>query len=377
MDFTLLILFIFGCIVFIQIAYYLVVFGAFTFAKKNQVNKDKFLKSVPVSVIVCAKNEVENIKNNLPFIIDQNYNAPFEIVLVNDSSYDKTLEIMESFAALHNNIKVVDVRHIDTSSNWSSKKYALMLGIKAATNNHLIFTDADCKPLSKNWITQVAQKFSSTKTIVLGYGGYDTINGSFINKIVRYETLLTALQYFSWAKMGNPYMGVGRNLAYTKELFFENNGFAEHMKILSGDDDLFVNEAATKQNTAIVTHPDSFTTSIPKKTFSEWIEQKRRHVTTADFYKTKDKITLGLFYISQFLFIVTAIILIAFQFELEIVGALIVLRYIFSFWSISLASKKLNEKNIIAWYPVLEIILLFSHLYIFMTNFFIKPNHWR
>ena len=150
---------------------------------------------------------------------------------------------------------------------WGNKKYALTLGIKAAKKEYLLFTDADCYPTSKDWITAMSSQFTKQKTIVLGYGGYEKIANSFLNKIIRYETLLTATQYFSWAKMGKPYMGVGRNLAYKKEEFFNVNGFIDHIQIRSGDDDLFINQAADSDNTTIAYSPESFTYSASKNHF--------------------------------------------------------------------------------------------------------------
>ncbi len=157
--------------------------------------------------------------------------------------------------------------------------------------------------------------FLKEKTIVLGYGAYEKVKNSFLNKLIRFETMIAATQYFSWAKIGKPYMGVGRNLAYKRDEFFKVRGFQDHMKIRSGDDDLFINQAATKHNTAILYTPKSFTLSEPKKTFKTWFYQKRRHTTTAKYYKGFDKFQLGLFFFSQFWFLILAIILLAFQFE--------------------------------------------------------------
>lgn len=370
----------FAVVVFIQIVYYLFVFGAFSYTKSSSKNTTG-IKKQPVSVIICAKNEAENLTKHLPLILEQDYPV-FEIVLINDASYDGTIEIMESFAEKHKNIKIVDVKEVDTNVNWSSKKYALTLGIKAASYESLILTDADCAPSSKNWIAEIAACFSPEKTIILGYGGYETLP-TFLNKLIRFETLLTALQYFSWAKRGNPYMGVGRNLAYKKEHFFGANGFVEHMKILSGDDDLFINSVANAKNTTIVTTAESFTRSLPKETYADWIEQKRRHISTAKYYKFKDRALLGLFYFSQLLFLVLSISLIAitailgYEILLYAILGIIGVRYLISFLSIGFAASKLKEKNIIVWYPILEFLLIFIQISLFITNLFIKPNRWR
>ena len=361
---------LFVAIVVIQFLYYIVVFGKFSFAKPQSGTP----KRIPISVIVCAKNEEENVRNLIPLLVEQDY-PQFEIVLIDDASSDNTLEVFEEFEKLHSNIKLVKVEN--NEAFWGNKKYALTLGIKAAKHEYLLFTDADCIPSSNNWIANMSSQFTVEKTIVLGYGAYEKIGSSFLNKIIRFETLLTAMQYFSWAKLGKPYMGIGRNLAYKREEFFKVRGFMDHMKIRSGDDDLFVNQAAEKKNTTICFLPDSFTYSKPKTSFKEWFTQKRRHVSTAKHYKLFDRNQLGLFYVSQLLFLLLSIILLAFQFQWIAVVSIISFRYIFAWVTMGFAAGKLKEKDVMYWFPIIEIVLIFTQLNIFLTNTLSKPVHWK
>ena len=172
-------------------------------------------------------------------------------------------------------------------------------------------------------------------------------------------------------------MGVGRNLAYTKDAFFNANGFQNHIKILSGDDDLFVNQIANKTNTSICFTKDSFTTSNPKTTFKDWFKQKRRHVSTAKHYKTKHKVLLALLYISNFLFWLLALILFTSLFNWEIILGLFLFRIIMQYVIIGLSSKKLGETNLMILLPFLEIFLIVAQLTIFINNLISKPNHWK
>ena len=366
----LLLLCLFIAVVVVQFLFYIVIFGKFSFIKP-QVSKQK---RIPISVIVCAKNEEENVKNFIPLLLSQNY-PEFEIVLIDDASSDETLELFEAFEKENSNVKLVKVEN--NEAFWGNKKFALTLGIKAAKNEYLLFTDADCYPTSNNWITEMTSQFTTEKTIVLGYGAYEKITGSFLNKIIRFETLLAATQYFSWARKGNPYMGVGRNLAYNRSEFFAVNGFVNHMKLRSGDDDLFVNEVATKDNTAICYAPESFTISDPKTNFKEWVLQKRRHISTAGCYKFFDKLQLTAFYISQISFVFLAVFLLIIQYQLIIVLSLVGFRYLFSWISVGFAAGKLKEKDVVLFLPIIEIILMFSNFYLFVINIFSKPAHWK
>ncbi|AMC09879.1 glycosyl transferase family 2 [Lutibacter profundi] len=354
-------------IICIQFVYYIFIFGSFVWFKnippKNYFNQ-------PVSVLICAKNEAENLKKNIPFFTNQNYPL-FELVLINDASSDNTLKIMRQFKEEASvSIKIINI------ITPKSKKNALAQGIKDASYEHLLFSDSDCKPLSKNWITEMASNFNSQHKIVLGFGSYKKIKKSILNKLIRFETLLTAIQYFSYSKIGIPYMGVGRNLAYTKSLFYSVNGFAKHLKIKSGDDDLFINQTAIKKNTTICYSKDSYTESSPKTTFKSWIQQKRRHISTAAYYKPLHKFLLAFFYSSQILFWILGTILLLNLYKWPIIIFLIFIRFLFLYVIIGFSAKKLNETDLILLIPFYEIFLIFVQMFIFIKNLISKPTHW-
>jgi glycosyltransferase involved in cell wall biosynthesis len=357
-------------IIAIQFSYYLFVFGKFAFAKAQKSTP----KRISISVIVCAKNEAENVVRFIPLLAEQDY-PDYEIILIDDASSDNTLEIFEEFEKQYSNIRLVKVKN--NEAFWGNKKYALTLGIKSAKKDYLLFMDADCYPATKDWISTMSAQFTMQKTIVLGYGAYEKIANSFLNKIIRFETLLTAVQYFSWAKIGHPYMGIGRNLAYKKDEFFNVNGFISHIQIRSGDDDLFINQVAKSKNTTICYSPESFTYSEPKTTYKDWFKQKRRHVSTASLYKFFDKFQLALFYVSQLLFFILAVVLLAFQYQWIVVLSLIGFRYLFTWITLGFSAGKLKEKDVMYWFPIIEIVLIFTQLNIFITNIFSKPVHWK
>ena len=353
----------------IQVLYYLS-FTAFVFFKSDKKKKPN---TTPISVIICAKNEAKNLTEFLPSIINQSYDD-FEIVLINDASSDETLKVMNGFQKKNENIKIVDVEN--NEAFWGNKKYALTLGIKAATNDHLLFIDADCKPISNNWVSEMSRNFSEEKSIVLGYGKYEVKKYSFVNLLIRFETLLTAIQYFSYAKLGSPYMAVGRNLAYKKEVFFNVKGFINHMNVRSGDDDLFIQDAANKMNTTICTSKDSFTISKAPETLNTWFRQKRRHISTANYYKKRHLFFLGLFYFSKVVFFLLAIALFFF-YPWKIILPIILGYYAIQYIVLGLSAKKLQESQIIYFLPFLEIFLMLFQFAIFIANLVSKPTHWK
>lgn len=364
----MILLYILGAAALINCAYYLL-FSKFSF---SEIPKNPIKTSFPVSLIVCAKNEAENLQNHIPLWLGQNY-PNFELILINDASIDDTWKVMDGFAQQDSRIQVVNVRN--NEAFWGNKKYALTLGIKRAKNHRLIFTDADCYPASNEWLAGMASKFSDEKQIVLGYGAYEKQTG-FLNKMIRFETLMTAIQYFSYAQIGVPYMGVGRNLGYTSKLYYDNNGFIKHIKLASGDDDLFVNETSTSKNTALCTNPEAFTYSIPKKNRKQWHQQKKRHYTTAKLYKPVHKFLLGLYYISNLMFwILSLLVLFTPYWKLGL--GIILTRFVFQYIVIGKAAKKLKEMDLLPFVPFYELFLIFTQMSIFISNSDEKSSQWK
>lgn len=361
-----------GVFIFVSLINLIYFFSFFSFATAGSHNK--LHPEVPVSVIVCAKNEAENLSNFLPAILEQDY-PDFEVIVINDASSDDTLEVIEEFQKLDPRIKLVDVQN--NEAFWANKKYALTLGIKKARHEHLLFTDADCAPQSKNWIKEMSANFQPGTSIVLGYGGYFKHNRSLLNKLIRFETLLTAIQYFSYARLGSPYMGVGRNLAYTSTRFYELKGFANHLHLRSGDDDLFVNEASNSSNTALCFKQEAITRSVPKTNFSEWFHQKRRHVSVAAHYKPTHKFLLSSFYIFRVLFWVLLPLLLILQVYPQIVLGILGFKLLTEAFVYFRSARKLNETDVVWLFPFFDLFLIFLQMAIFISNLISKPRHWK
>lgn len=268
-----------------------------------------------VSVIVCAKNELANLRDYMQALLTQDY-LEYEVIIVNDGSVDDTRTYLEYWQKRYKNLKLTFVPI--GAKVTSTKKLAITLGAKAAQYDYLLLTDADCRPESTHWISEMVAGFGSQapkaesqvpKDIVLGFGAYFT-KPTLLNRMIQFDTLFNGLQYLGLAATGHPYMGVGRNLAYSKRLFFEHGGFVGLLDNKAGDDDLFVNREATRQNTAVVCTRDSLTWSVPKNSLSDWLRQKRRHLSVAPKYRTSTKFMLGIEPVTRGLLYAAAIALV-------------------------------------------------------------------
>jgi cellulose synthase/poly-beta-1,6-N-acetylglucosamine synthase-like glycosyltransferase len=332
--------------------------------KKEQKGKRVFVTEYPpVSIIICAKDEAENLRNFLPAILNQDY-PEFEVVVINDGSTDETTDLLKEFRENYPNLRTT---FVPVSANIiSTKKLGITLGVKAATHEWLLFTDADCVPKDKHWIAKMARNFTPETEFVLGYGAYFNRKG-FINRLITYDTLFIALQYLGMAASNKPYMGVGRNMAYRKQTFLDQKGFASTLHLKSGDDDLMVNKAANSKNTRVEISPESITWSEPNTSFKGWFFQKERHLSVASFYTSISKFRLSLEPISRGLFYLMVLLLFVFG-NLVTLGAatlFLIIRFVIQLVIVNNAAKHFGEKKFYLSLILFDIYLPLVTLYIF------------
>ena len=347
----------------VQMVYYLYFFTSVALRNKN-LRKNKIVVQTaqpPVSVIICAKNEQENLKEFLPSILEQNY-PNFEVIVVNDGSEDDTEEVLNILSQKYSNLYYTTIpKNVKV---LSSKKLAITVGVKAAKNEILVFTDADCRPQSSDWLTLMVRNFSPKTEFVLGFGDYFR-EKKLVNYLITFDTLFIAMQYFGFAYRGFPYMGIGRNMAYRKSTFFKMRGFAGHLHVASGDDDLFVNSAANRENTQVECAKESKTLSVPKSSFSRWVSQKRRHLSVAPHYSAKSKLMLGWEVLSRGMFYAFFTLLLLTENWVFIIFALslFLVRFITQLIVINLTAKHLGTRifflTIIFWEILLPLISLY------------------
>jgi glycosyltransferase involved in cell wall biosynthesis len=355
---------------FIQLFFYAFFYSrvAFYSAKGRQQSQQH-----PVSVIICARDEDENIARHLPGVLVQKYSSTHEVIVVNDNSVDDSKYILEELKKTFKLLQVVDLKQ--EAKLISGKKYPLSIGIKEAKHEIVLLTDADCVPASEFWIQKMQNAYVNGTEIVIGYGAYNKRPG-LLNKLIRFETFHSALQYLSFALAGKPYMGVGRNLSYKKDLFLRNKGFSSINHIPGGDDDLFINRVATKHNTSVVIDKDAITLSQPKRSFGQWLRQKTRHYSTARYYKKGNKFLLALYSLSQFFFY-PLLIASAIFYNWELSLGLFGLRFLLQAFVFFKAMKKLNESDLWPWFLLLDIWMFFYYI-IFAPSLWKKPRaNWN
>jgi cellulose synthase/poly-beta-1,6-N-acetylglucosamine synthase-like glycosyltransferase len=335
--------------------------------------KGKSATSHGISVVICAHNEHHQLKENLPLYLDQDY-PEYEVLVVNHASDDDTPYLLTALEEQYPHLKTLSIQ--EDLNFFTGKKFPLSIGIKSAKYDIVLLTDADCKPASRSWISEMQSAFTHGTEVVLGYGPYNRSAG-WLNKLIRFDTAHIAIQYLSYALAGLPYMGVGRNLSYVKNLFYRNKGFISHYRIRSGDDDLFINSVANRRNTAIMVNPGSYTFSDPKQTFGKWITQKKRHLSTSTHYRFSHKFMLGLYAFSLVSFYALLIGMLALNISISIVLGLFVIRLGVQYLVLTRCMKQLNERDLIPLIPVYEGMLLLLNAGVMVSNVFRKPSRWK
>ena len=355
----------------VLIIYYLLTSIAISKYKKPETD----IHSLPgISIVISAKNEIDNLQRLIPVLLKQDY-PNFEIILVDDKSTDLTYEYGIELMQAEKRFKLIRID--STPDHIHNKKYAITLGIKAAHNDRILLTDADCLPAGKTWIREMNYGFSDdAKIFAIGFSQYVKEPG-FLNRFIRFETLLTAHSYFGLGLLGKPYMGVGRNLAYKKSFFLSKNGFGKHQKIIGGDDDLFVNNYASRRNTSFILSRESLVYSYPKKNWGDFIIQKTRHLSTGKLYKSSDRLILGfislakvLFWLSLFFafFNFNKVLFVGIGFVMAIASLMI---------SLNELKKKTSDETSVWSIPFLDFTYIIYYLSIGLKVLFTKKIKWN
>ncbi|MDW7691612.1 glycosyltransferase [Flammeovirgaceae bacterium SG7u.111] len=360
--------------IFVQLFFALFIFSRILFHNKNNAPSKTI---TGISVIIACRNEEENLPKLLDVLRNQSYPS-FEVIIANDRSTDQSKTLLEEACLLDNRFKFINIE--ETLSGIHPKKYALSQATAQAQFETLLFTDADCLP-GENWILEIAESYSPNTEIVLGYSPYQKTDSlkinSLLNLFIRHETFYTGIQYLSFALTGMPYMAVGRNLSYKKSVFERNGGYGKHKQVSGGDDDLFVNQQATRTNTNIVINKESQVISVPETTWKGWFWQKTRHLSVGKHYKNRDIALLGILNLSHICFYLALGHLWLTQAESLVLFKFYTLRFIPLCFVFGLIKKKLSDNFNIYLFPVTDFLYLCYYIVIGVASIFIKRIKWK
>ena len=363
--FLTVLLYVFIAVVFIEIIFFCAVVLNF-----KDVSNAPELSNSQLSLILYTKNQAKLLKKQLPIFLKQKHKN-FEIVLINHASTDETLEVMEDFQKKNPSLKIIDVKN--NEAFWASKKYALTLGIKAATHEHLVLSSINFEPQSTSWLQNMAAA-SNRKSMVIGYVKYTNYNYFY-----RFFDFLRIIKNYTLGKIGVYYSGTSANVSYSKELFFSSNGFVQHMEIPFGETTLFANEVAKKSNTTFCLHKDSFVTPVQKINFKEWFKEQVKNDMKLRHCKLSAQIANVILFLGHFTFYLLAPLLLLFSpAELKmLIISIIVGRYLIQYISFGMIAKKLQDLKLIIALPLFEVFQLVTQFLIFISSLNSKRMYWN
>ncbi len=348
--------------------------GLFILLRKRETPATTTGMAIPVSVIVCARDEIDNLRELIPLLLAQDYHHK-EIVIVNDGSQDGSRAYLEFVRSKYKALKVIHL--VNKPRGIPGKKYPLARGIAAASHQILLLTDADCRPISAHWIREMTETFSDPEVqFVLGFSPYKKMHG-LLNAFIQYETLQTALLYMGAALAGKPYMAVGRNLAYRKSVFINGNGFKGHESVMGGDDDLFVQAHANGRNTGICMKPAAKIISYPKVSLKSYFKQKKRHLEVGKNYINSVKLLLGIVSFSQIVFWICMVYLLLMDHNYYLICGGFLIRAISLIIVVKYFSFILQEKINPILFIILDFLYVFYYIIIGSSAIFSKVNRWN
>ena len=358
------------CVAWQLVIVLIMLVAIYRLSSKNKVSG--VVSDVSISTIIAARNEVENLKVNLPLVLTQDH-VRFEVVVVLDRCTDQSNSVVEELMQTHPKLRYIECNYSDSPGN---KKRAIEEGIKSASHEHLVFTDADCQPSNPQWLSHFAKHFSEGKNLIIGSGMFHPSN-SILNQLYRLDALFIALKYFTSAKMGFAYMAVGRSMGYTKTLFRDVNGFSAHKGLASGDDDLFVKSAASKAHIGLA--PEALTLSHTPETWSAWKMQKTRHLTTGRRYAFLMLLLLVLFELIDLISVIGLLVYFCCDFYpmLSTFFILFVLKTVFLAYVVNLLGDKMGYDSkafsLIFYQPLLTLVYPLFSILSLVDN----PKDWK
>lgn len=358
---------ILGLIWFITAIY----FFYYYFPVKRTSQKEKSQVFPPASIIICARDEVLHLEKHLEDWLSQDY-PDFEVVVVDDCSADETAYLLVTESKNHPRLKYVLMDPAVIKNG--GKKLALTLGIKKAQFEHLVLTDADCIPSSDQWLKHMMAGFTEGKSVVLGVA--PITSKGILGGLIHYENMYTALNYLGMALRGQPYMGVGRSLAYTKTTYNSVGGFSAHYHIPAGDDDLFVQAVANKKNTKVIIEPEAYITSNGPKNFQAYWRQRMRHLWVGKLYKSSVSLKLSILPFFNLLFWIGIFIYFVLSSSWLYPTAFLLIKFIPEWVLFFNKSKLLNMPLAAPLYPVWNLFHSLWYVIVGFRAFFKKKIIW-
>ncbi len=252
-----------------------------------------------VSVVVATHNEAENLQTLLAALQHQSYPKELcEFILIDDRSNDGTHEVLEEWKK---RLPLRSLRIDSVPDGVNPKKLALSAGIRQARGEVIVTTDADCVPPPR-WLELIMSGFEKDVGAVIGVSPWYA-EGKFWSRIIALESFATTIVSLAGVGHDRPFLAVGRNFAFRRELFERVGGYDSDMHIFSGDDDLLLQKISAVPSVRVtaVFSNESIVPSRGAENLQAFIRQKRRHISSSKVYPRAVQLAYALYHLSNFI----------------------------------------------------------------------------
>ena len=328
-----------------------------------------------VSVVMVTHNEAAYLKEGMPYLLEQDY-PNYEVVVVDYMSQDDTKFVLKVCAENYPNLKPV---HFGQDVNmFQGKKYPLSIGIKSATGDIILLTEADSMPRNFSWVSAMARHYTTGRTqIVLGYAGVQQGKG-LLNALQQYDNLDDMLSCLGFQMLGMPYSGTGRNLSYRRDFFFQRGSFVSHYVVPEGADDLFVNQNADGSNTAACLDPDGFVQTEAARTLRQWRLRRKARRVTRKYYPLRQRLLLALRPAAVALLYVAGAMLVARGLPWQYAALAWLLLMAWQVTALAQATRRFGVRGLHFFAPLLEIYFMLANTFLRIFALHnIKTPRWR
>ena len=363
-----------GIVALLLLVYYFGLFGPFVFRKEKSRTSNEDLP--PISIVITAHNEAHHLVESLPVILTQEY-PDYEVVLVNDNSQDEIEQL-----ALELNNRYHHLHYVNMGSSRSTmegRKFPFAIGIQAASNPTVVFTNSSCIPSSPFWLQHIASKFVRQKEVVLAHTTYQS-RGGLLNKWLHYDALVNSVRAFSYTLAKMPVLADSHNLAFKRHLFFDNKEkFFALSRLPFGEDNIFINQVANGKMCDVAVDPEAVIYQTPIS-FSDWLRNKRYELVSQSYYRALHRFVLQCYNWLSFLFYPAAIASIALAalemnwLALGIGIGVTLLKFGMQFMVFHKGAKKMGEKGAAVSMLFFDLFFLLLQPWIYLASKFEKSR---